>query len=224
MSLLVALVAVAVAAASSAAAFSEGRWYRRSAPPAAIPRFTGGGFVVSPSGLLQLEVGRSMAAKSDANDDPDPAASVDTDPFSRPSAGERGRVLVLGGSGFLGGTVARRAVLEGYAVTSLSRRGKPAETEGGNRPRRRGRFGGGEEAQAAGRRVDYRAGDARDGAVVEEILMEGGYVGERVIRDAMRCEHAYSGRSINFLPIYGKPARHASRLFPSFSRGSSLEN
>jgi len=34
--------------------------------------------------------------------------------------GSKGKILVLGGSGFLGGSVARRAALEGYAVESFT--------------------------------------------------------------------------------------------------------
>jgi len=69
--------------------------------------------------------------------------------------GNKGKVLVLGGSGFLGGTVARRAILEGYTVTSISRRGKP-DTD-------------------ANENIDYRIGDAREKETIERILNEGGY-------------------------------------------------
>lgn len=36
-----------------------------------------------------------------------------------------GKILVLGGTGFLGQTVCKRALAEGFQVTSLSRRGLP---------------------------------------------------------------------------------------------------
>jgi len=69
--------------------------------------------------------------------------------------GDKGKILVLGGSGFLGGTVARRAILEGYSVTSISRRGKPEED--------------------ANEGIDYRVGDARSKETIENILKEGEY-------------------------------------------------
>ena len=64
-------------------------------------------------------------------------------------------LLTLDLLGFLGGTVARRAILEGYSVTSVSRRGKP------------------EEDACEG--IDYRIGDAREKETIENILNEGGY-------------------------------------------------
>lgn len=76
----------------------------------------------------------------------------------------KGKLLILGGTGFLGQTVGRRAVLEGYAVTSLSRRGLPATSS--------------EAASTlALEKVDYRQGDARQPSTVAAILQEGGYVG-----------------------------------------------
>ena len=79
---------------------------------------------------------------------------------------EKGKLLVLGGTGFLGQTVCRRALLEGYSVTSLSRRGLPpsTSTETISSP------------YAAGS-IDYRAGDARKKETISLILNEGGYVG-----------------------------------------------
>lgn len=68
--------------------------------------------------------------------------------------GQKGNILVLGGSGFLGGTVARRAILEGYSVTSISRRGRP-ETD-------------------ANDGIDYRIGDARKVETIQDVLNEEG--------------------------------------------------
>ena len=62
----------------------------------------------------------------------------------------RGRILVLGGSGYLGSEVAKRAVANEFSVTSLSRRGRPAENaiEG----------------------VDYVTGDATDENCVNDLV------------------------------------------------------
>lgn len=56
------------------------------------------------------------------------SSSDEKNPFSKPS-GSKGRILILGGSGFLGQAIARRAVLEGYSVSSISRRGKSPDSE-----------------------------------------------------------------------------------------------
>jgi len=56
-------------------------------------------------------------------------SSNEVNVFSKPPSGSKGRILILGGSGFLGQNVARRAILEGYSVVSLSRRGKPPASE-----------------------------------------------------------------------------------------------
>lgn len=72
---------------------------------------------------------------------------------------KKGKLLVLGGTGFLGQTVCKRAVLEGYEVTSLSRRGIVADAAESSSP------------------VDYRTGDAREKSAISNILKEGGYTG-----------------------------------------------
>lgn len=110
------------------------------------------------------------------------------DPFRRKS---KGKLLVLGGTGFLGNNIACRAILEGYSVTSLSRRGltpsvgealREATYSSASGARRRiGRNGSGNSGGAAFRRaelkIDYRKGDARDATVIRNILNEGGYIG-----------------------------------------------
>jgi nucleoside-diphosphate-sugar epimerase len=115
------------------------------------------------------------------------------DPFRRPS---KGKLLVLGGTGFLGNNIACRAILEGYSVTSLSRRGltpsvgealREATYSGGSGAaarRRNGRSssssagnGGGAAFRRAELKIDYRKGDARDVTVIRDILNEGGYTG-----------------------------------------------
>jgi nucleoside-diphosphate-sugar epimerase len=64
--------------------------------------------------------------------------------------------------GFLGQTVCKRAVLEGYEVASLSRRGLPPPSSG---------------APSSAANIDYRKGDARDKLAVTSILSEGGFSG-----------------------------------------------
>merc|ERR1712150_287570 len=83
----------------------------------------------------------------------------------------KGKLLVLGGSGFLGGTVARRAILEGYSVTSLSRRGKVPSSSSEEFSFRDNASG-----SITLDSIDYRKGDAREKYVIESILAEGGYV------------------------------------------------
>jgi nucleoside-diphosphate-sugar epimerase len=76
------------------------------------------------------------------------------------SGRKKGKLLVLGGTGFLGQTVCKRALLEGYEVTSLSRRGLPPDA-----------------AVESSAPVDYRTGDAREKDTIGGILNEGGYTG-----------------------------------------------
>jgi len=60
--------------------------------------------------------------------------------------------------GFLGQTICKRAVVEGYQVTSVSRRGVLPETP-------------------SSATIDYRKGDARQKETITNILNEGGYTG-----------------------------------------------
>lgn len=85
-----------------------------------------------------------------------PHMSTSTPTSSTTDSSKKGKLLVLGGTGFLGQTVCKRAVLEGYKVTSLSRRGTTTESS---------------------RTIDYRQGDARKSDTVANILAEGGYTG-----------------------------------------------
>jgi NAD dependent epimerase/dehydratase family len=62
------------------------------------------------------------------------------------------KISVLGGTGFVGGTIAKEAVQRGYSVTTISRRGGSNEL------------------------FDMRKGDATDPAVLSAVLKEGGYV------------------------------------------------
>jgi len=62
----------------------------------------------------------------------------------------------------LGSAIAQRAVLEGYSVTSLSRRGK---IDSSSTP----------SSSSDTKSIDYRIGDARDKSSIESILNEGGY-------------------------------------------------
>jgi nucleoside-diphosphate-sugar epimerase len=85
---------------------------------------------------------------------------------SSSSTQKKGKLLVLGGTGFLGQMVCKRAVLEGFAVTSLSRRGVIPESSVGS-----------SDTNAVSTAIDYRMGDARKSDTVKTILSEGGYTG-----------------------------------------------
>lgn len=91
---------------------------------------------------------------SSSNDNEDDTDTSTRNVFAK-KGGARGRILILGGSGFLGESIASRAIREGYAVTSISRRGKPPE---GN---------------SICDKIDYRIGDARDLKTIEKVLNEG---------------------------------------------------
>ncbi len=78
---------------------------------------------------------------------------------------DKGKLLVLGGTGYLGQAVCQRAALEGYTVVSLSRRGLPANNAAGL------------PASAFSSKIDYRRGDVRQKECVVNLLREGGYTG-----------------------------------------------
>jgi nucleoside-diphosphate-sugar epimerase len=67
----------------------------------------------------------------------------------------KGNILLLGGSGFLGSAIAKRALLEGYEVTSISRRGKQNQQSDGD--------------DILGK-VKYIQGDARDAETIKQEL------------------------------------------------------
>jgi len=80
---------------------------------------------------------------------------------SEQSSPPRGRLLVLGGSGFVGRQLCSRALADGWSVVSLSRRGQPEEAEG-------------LPAKTLAS-VDWRRGDATDPDAARTILQEGGF-------------------------------------------------
>mmetsp|Transcript_33052 Transcript_33052/g.52968 ORF Transcript_33052/g.52968 Transcript_33052/m.52968 type:complete len:229 (-) Transcript_33052:69-755(-) len=91
------------------------------------------------------------------------AASVDGTPPGRAPRPEKGKLLVLGGTGFVGSNICVRAIEAGFRVVSVSRRGLPPD---------------GIEQGSLLSKVEWRAGDllAAPGTV-RDILAEGGYVG-----------------------------------------------
>jgi len=82
-----------------------------------------------------------------------------TSKLSFPNKENKGKVLVLGGNGFLGWNTVKRALLNGYYVTSLSRRGYR-----------------GKDDETSSSYFDDRLGDATNTTIVGKILSEGGYV------------------------------------------------
>ena len=87
--------------------------------------------------LLRRRSGAAPRAKAGGDDAEEGGAS-------------KGKLLVLGGTGFVGSTICRKAVQAGYSVVSVSRRGQPpGGVSSGD--------GGDELTQ-----VDWRKGDATD--------------------------------------------------------------
>jgi nucleoside-diphosphate-sugar epimerase len=87
----------------------------------------------------------------------------------------------LGGTGFLGQTICRRALLEGYQVTSLSRRGVPpptttTSTSDSSSSTQQSSTSSVSKIQPT---IDYRKGDAREKDTIRNILAEddSNYVG-----------------------------------------------
>ena len=64
--------------------------------------------------------------------------------------------------GFLGQAVCKRAALEGYLVTSVSRRGRPP---------------GDSNLPTANNNIQYLEGDAREMETIANILKDGSYTG-----------------------------------------------
>ena len=97
---------------------------------------------------------------------------------NEPSTSKKKRLLVLGGTGFLGGTICNRAKLEGYHVTSLSRRGVPpfpSSTPQQGQPTSTSRTTPSTTTVSSNsgiNRIDYRRGDARQPDTVRKILAE----------------------------------------------------
>lgn len=87
-----------------------------------------------------------------------PLFSATTRSASALSAKPKERVLVLGGTGFLGQAVCNRAVTEGYEVTSLSRRGLPPTSS--------------TAPYSSQPPIDYRQGDATKPETIRNILQE----------------------------------------------------
>jgi GDP-mannose 4,6 dehydratase len=81
----------------------------------------------------------------------------------------KGRLLVLGGTGYLGQEVCKKAIQEGYSVVTLSRRGTPSSlsSSGNNNYNNNNN----------NNRIDYRKGDARQKESIRNILQEGNVCG-----------------------------------------------
>lgn len=81
------------------------------------------------------------------------AGSESPEVVSRP----KGKILVLGGTGFVGSEIVRQGVMKGYNITSLSRRGNLIE-------------GDAQGSNELSGRVEYVKGDALNEVTVKEIL------------------------------------------------------
>jgi nucleoside-diphosphate-sugar epimerase len=112
------------------------------------------------SGSLQQQQRLGLTRCFSSSTGTDQSAKADNNKGSN----KKGKLLVLGGTGFLGQTICKRAVLEGYSVTSLSRRGLPPLTDS-------------DATVSSISTVDYRQGDARVKESIADILQEGGYTG-----------------------------------------------
>jgi nucleoside-diphosphate-sugar epimerase len=119
---------------------------------------------VPPSFRRQHSTGSKLAAAA--------ASSPSFDSAS--SSSNRGKLLVLGGTGFLGQAICHRAAGVGYEVTSLSRRGLPPPTTAGTTAAQSSSAAGSAKNSVT---IDYRQGDARRRDAIDGILEEGGYVG-----------------------------------------------
>ena len=73
----------------------------------------------------------------------------------------KGNILLLGGSGFLGSAIAKRALMEGYEVTSISRRGKQQQQSAG--------VSDGSKDDVL-EKVKFILGDARNAETIQQIL------------------------------------------------------
>ena len=79
------------------------------------------------------------------------------------SSGTKGKILVLGGTGFIGSKICERALSSGYDVVSISRRGDPPGD-----PHR--------YPDGVWNRVDWRKGDCVQPDTIATVLGEGGFV------------------------------------------------
>ena len=94
-----------------------------------------------------------------------PARAASSSSSSSEAAPDNGnKLLVLGGTGFVGGNVIERALEGGYSVVSISRRGAPSASARG-------------PTSSLDGRVDWRVGDVTLPSTVRDVLAEGGFVG-----------------------------------------------
>jgi nucleoside-diphosphate-sugar epimerase len=98
----------------------------------------------------------NSSSMSSSSSSQDTATSRSGAVYGKP-IGSKGNILLLGGSGFLGSAIAKRALLEGYDVTSISRRGKQQQRQ---------RSDGDDILD----KVNYIQGDARDSEIIHQAL------------------------------------------------------
>lgn len=164
--------------------FSHSRWYgmtetRRSVPSLNSERDT----LKAPGGppsrrrqqhSFRLNVRMMMTSSSTTS--ASSSSSPSPSPFNDKGK-KKGKILVLGGTGFLGQTICRRALLEGYSVTSLSRRGRPINVDDGTGRTTTTTTTTKSFSSSSSATIDYRVGDARQVESISRILQEGDYVG-----------------------------------------------
>ena len=93
---------------------------------------------------------------------------MSTTTTSKQTNGTKGRLLVLGGTGYLGQEVCKKAIEQGYSVVTLSRRGTPTSSSSSSSS---------PSSSIINMNIDYRKGDARQKESIVRIVQEGNICG-----------------------------------------------
>ena len=98
---------------------------------------------------------------------------MSTTTTSKQTNGTKGRLLVLGGTGYLGQEVCKKAIEQGYSVVTLSRRGTPTPTSSSSSSSPPPSS----SSSIMNMNIDYRKGDARQKESIVQIVQEGNICG-----------------------------------------------